>query len=60
MAVHADEKLTERASSSFRCSTCGKCFSCKLLLQTHEHVHSGEKSFRYHVCSKAFSQRAHL
>ena len=55
-----DEKLTGRASSSFRCSTCEKCFSCKFFLQTQECVHSGEKPFLCNTCGKAFRQRSYL
>ena len=37
------------------CKVCGKFFSSKSKLIIHEMIHTGEKSYKCHVCEKTFS-----
>ena len=42
------------------CSTCGKTFKSKTLLENHLRVHTGDRPYECEVCGKKFIQKAHL
>lgn len=42
------------------CTICGKGFTRKDSLQTHFHLHTGEKPYSCSICCSAFSSRASL
>ncbi|XP_077570804.1 uncharacterized protein LOC144195213 [Stigmatopora nigra] len=44
----------------FRCSVCGKGFTCKSHWMRHIRTHTGEKSFCCSVCGKTFSRKEHV
>jgi len=44
----------------FKCATCGKGFSQKSHVRTHQTVHTGVKAFTCSICDKKFSQLGHL
>uniref|UniRef100_A0A8C2MEC9 Zinc finger protein 112 n=1 Tax=Cricetulus griseus TaxID=10029 RepID=A0A8C2MEC9_CRIGR len=43
-----------------KCSTCGKGFSHRWVLNIHQRVHTGEKPYKCEECGKVFSQSAYL
>ncbi|XP_077112944.1 uncharacterized protein LOC143768141 [Ranitomeya variabilis] len=44
----------------YSCSECGKCFTDKYNLITHQRSHTGEKPFSCSECGKCFNQKSHL
>uniref|UniRef100_A0A3P9MAJ0 C2H2-type domain-containing protein n=1 Tax=Oryzias latipes TaxID=8090 RepID=A0A3P9MAJ0_ORYLA len=44
----------QRAATPWLCAVCGKTFSCRSRLQTHEVIHSGVKPHRCDLCPKAY------
>ncbi|CAI9605630.1 unnamed protein product, partial [Staurois parvus] len=45
---------------SFSCTECGKCFSRKTNLYTHQRSHTGEKMYSCPECGKCFSGKSSL
>lgn len=43
-----------------KCAECGKRFTEKQHLESHQRVHTGERPFKCHVCRKVFSQSGTL
>ncbi|XP_024117531.1 zinc finger protein 436 [Oryzias melastigma] len=44
----------QRSATAWLCAVCGKTFSCRSRLQTHEVIHSGMKPHRCDLCPKAY------
>ncbi|GBL98999.1 Zinc finger protein 112 [Araneus ventricosus] len=52
--------LTNNDSKPFKCEICDPTFTTNTCLKRHSLVHTGEKSYVFDVCSKAFSQKGEL
>uniref|UniRef100_A0A3Q3MJ17 C2H2-type domain-containing protein n=1 Tax=Mastacembelus armatus TaxID=205130 RepID=A0A3Q3MJ17_9TELE len=44
----------QRETQAWLCAACGKTFSCRSRLRTHEVIHSGVKPHRCDLCPKAY------
>nr|XP_020671490.1 zinc finger protein 436-like isoform X1 [Pogona vitticeps]XP_020671491.1 zinc finger protein 436-like isoform X1 [Pogona vitticeps]XP_020671492.1 zinc finger protein 436-like isoform X1 [Pogona vitticeps] len=44
----------------YKCSECGKHFSCRAYLSKHQRIHSGEKPHQCSYCGRRFRERSHL
>jgi len=48
---------SHRPFKPFRCLECGKSFTQKTRLKTHQSVHTGERPFSCRICGKMFSRQ---
>ena len=52
--------IQEEEETIFKCRDCGKAFSKKNLLASHEKIHSGVKPYECIECGKTFIKSTHL
>lgn len=53
-------KSAPKAGQPFECSVCRKRFNTKVALDSHETIHTGEKSYQCDVCKRQFRLKHHL
>ena len=52
--------IRKRAKKIHKCGICGKTFTRKNTLNSHSHIHSGERPYSCDQCSRTFRQQGNL
>ncbi|XP_073536967.1 oocyte zinc finger protein XlCOF8.4-like [Phyllobates terribilis] len=56
----AEHEIADMGEKPFSCSECGKCYSEKSILVTHQRIHTGEKPYSCSECEKCFTDKSSL
>ena len=57
---HTIIEYTQEINLTIKCQECGKSFTERRTLNSHNQIHTGEKPFECHVCGKSYIGRDSL
>ncbi|XP_008071673.2 zinc finger protein 548 [Carlito syrichta] len=55
-----DSQVFQTGQNDYKCSECGKAFTCKYSLVEHQKIHTGERSYECNKCGKFFRYSANF